>query len=70
MPLGRPTPRLDSFDPELGLVRTCGRCGEVWPRDPEFFYFGADGKVIGHCRACWHEARPNHHLRRKLKAAS
>jgi hypothetical protein len=48
---------LDAIDPELGKVRLCRGCGETWPRDDEFFYFDARGKVMGHCRACWSERK-------------
>ncbi len=48
---------LDRHDPELGAVRLCNRCGEEWPRDGEFWYFDAKGKVMGHCKACWSERR-------------
>ena len=46
---------LDSIDPELGTVRLCRGCGEVWPKDREFFYYTADGRILGNCRACWAE---------------
>ena len=45
------------IDPELGLVRLCGRCQEEWPRDREFWFFKADGNVLGYCKACWSERR-------------
>ena len=48
---------LDHQDEELGTVRLCTRCEEEWPKDAEFWYFSADGKVLGHCRACWAERK-------------
>jgi hypothetical protein len=49
-------PFLDRQDVELGIVRLCRGCGEEWPRDGEFWYFKGDTtKVLGHCKACWHE---------------
>lgn len=51
-------------DGETGLERRCQRCGEWWPKDPEFYYFrSADGSVLGPCRACHYE------LKRERKAA-
>lgn len=48
---------LDRDDDELGTVRLCTRCREEWPKDAEFYYFTAGGKVLGHCKACWAEQR-------------
>ena len=50
-------PFLDRDDDELGTVRLCRGCGEEWPKDDDFYYFNAQGKVLGHCRACWAEQR-------------
>lgn len=49
------TSLLEHVDPELGVVRLCNRCLEEWPRDDEFWFFTAAGKVLGHCKACWSE---------------
>ena len=62
--------RLDSTDPELGTVRLCRRCGETWPKDEEFFYFAADGSVMGHCRACWSDYNLVRNARRRERRAA
>lgn len=45
-------------DPELGLVRLCGSCGEEWPFDAEFWHM-RDGKLhpawLPRCIACCQE---------------
>ncbi len=46
---------LDRLDPVLGVVRLCRGCGEEWPKDGEFWFLKADGKVLGRCKACWSE---------------
>jgi hypothetical protein len=50
-------PVAERIDPELGRVRLCGRCQEEWPRDREFWFFKANGNVLGYCKACWSERR-------------
>lgn len=42
---------------ELGPERQCGKCGEFWPDDREFFYMQS-GKIRQPCKACY-EALPS-----------
>lgn len=42
------------IETELGIERLCRRCDEYWPEDDSFWFF-QDGKVMGHCKACWSE---------------
>lgn len=44
---------LERIDPVLGKVRLCTCCDEEWPRDPEFWYFESNGKILSWCRACY-----------------
>lgn len=53
-------------DTILGRVRVCRRCKEDWPLDRDFWYFDRNGRVVGHCRACWSELN---RARRKKVAA-
>lgn len=62
MPLERDTE-------DLGIVRLCRFCGEEWPRDPEFWYITANGKVVGRCRACWVDFNKSRRWRYPRKTA-
>lgn len=55
------------LDPELGVVRLCGRCEEEWPDDDEFWLGGVEM-----CRACYAEfiAEVRRHRREQMRAAS
>lgn len=44
--------------PGLGLEKQCGRCGEWWPADREFFTTGSGAYGLhSWCRACQTERR-------------
>lgn len=45
------------FGPD-GLERACGRCGELWPADTEFFHPGPlPSGLHSWCKACYEEMR-------------
>ncbi len=37
---------------ELGTELRCGKCGELWPEDREFWTFNA-GRAHSYCKACY-----------------
>lgn len=55
------------WDPVLGEVRPCKRCGESWPADREFFETSGHGTLNALCRDCYREYRSQ---RRKAMAAT
>jgi hypothetical protein len=57
--INRGTYRLD----ETGMLeKRCGRCGEHWPADTEFYYLHG-GELSSYCRACNHEHSTRHEVR-------
>lgn len=42
----------DTIHTELGREVRCAKCGEFWPADSEFFFFGK-GKPHSWCKACY-----------------
>lgn len=64
------THRATEIETELGIERLCTRCQEFWPRDAEFWFLRADGRVLGHCKACFYELRRAKRDRAKQRQAA
>lgn len=55
---------------EIGLEKKCGRCGEYWPADGEFWYSEGTRGLSKWCKACYEEWRKERRKRKEENAQS